>query len=31
MLLSIRGDMKVSQCCEPAMIAATARAVMPVL
>lgn len=29
MLLSIRGDVKVSQCCEPSMIAATARVVMP--
>ena len=31
MLLSIRGDVKVSQCCEPSMIAATARVVMPKL
>jgi len=30
-LLSIRGDAKVSQCCEPSMIAATARVAMPVL
>jgi amidase len=29
MLISIRGDVKVSQCCEPSMIAATARVVMP--
>jgi amidase len=29
MLLSIRGDVKVSQCCEPSMIAATARMIMP--
>lgn len=29
MLLSIRGDVKVSQCCEPSMVAATARVVMP--
>lgn len=29
MLLSIRGDVRVSQCCEPSMIAATARVVMP--
>ncbi len=31
MLMSIRGDVKVSQCCDPAMIAATARCVMPKL
>jgi amidase len=31
MLLSVRGDVKVSQCCEPSMVAATARVVMPVL
>ncbi len=31
MLLSIRGDVRVSQCCEPTMIAATARVVMPAL
>jgi amidase len=31
MLLSIRGDARVSQCCEPSMIAATARVAMPVL
>ncbi len=31
MLLSIRGDAKVSQCAEPSMIAATARVVMPKL
>ncbi len=29
MLLSIRGDVRVSQCAEPAMLAATARVVMP--
>lgn len=29
MLLSIRGDVKVSQCAEPTMVAATARVVMP--
>ncbi len=29
MLLSIRGDVRVSQCAEPAMVAATARMVMP--
>jgi len=29
MLLSIRGDVKVSQCCEPSIIAATARMIMP--
>lgn len=29
MLLSIRGDVKVSQCCDPAALAATARVVMP--
>jgi amidase len=29
MLLSIRGDMRVGQCAEPSMLAATARAVMP--
>lgn len=29
MLLSIRGDVKVSQCCDPRAIAATARVVMP--
>ncbi len=31
MLMSIRGDVKISQCCDPAMIAATARVVMPKL
>jgi amidase len=31
MLLSIRGDMRVGQCAEPSMLAATARAVMPKL
>jgi amidase len=31
MLLSIRGDMRVGQCAEPSMIAATARVVMPKL
>ena len=31
MLLSIRADMRVGQCAEPAMIAATARVVMPKL
>ena len=30
MLLSVRGDVKVSQCCEPSIVAATARVVMPV-
>jgi amidase len=29
MLLSIRGDTRVSQCAEPAMVAATARMIMP--
>jgi amidase len=29
MLLSIRGDVRVSQCCEPSAVAATARVVMP--
>ena len=29
MLLSIRGDVRVSQCCEPSALAATARVVMP--
>ncbi|MBI4572194.1 MAG: acetamidase/formamidase family protein [candidate division NC10 bacterium] len=29
MLTSIRGDVRVSQCCEPSMLAATARVVMP--
>jgi len=29
MLLSIRGDVKVSQCCDPSQVAATARVVMP--
>jgi amidase len=29
MLLSIRGDVRVSQCCEPSMVASTARVVMP--
>jgi amidase len=29
MLLSIRGDVRVSQCCDPATVAATARVVMP--
>ncbi len=31
MLMSVRADVKVSQCCDPAMIAATARVVMPKL
>jgi amidase len=31
MLLSIRGDVKVSQCCDPAILAATARVMMPKL
>ena len=31
MLLSIRGDVRVSQCCDPAAVAATARVVMPKL
>ena len=29
MLLSVRADARVSQCAEPAMIAATARMIMP--
>jgi amidase len=29
MLLSIRGDVRVSQCCDPAAVAATARVVLP--
>jgi len=29
MLLSVRGDARVSQCAEPAVVAATARMVMP--
>jgi len=29
MLLSIRGDVRVSQCCDPSAVAATARVVMP--
>jgi amidase len=29
MLLSIRGDVRVSQCCEPSVLAATARVVIP--
>ncbi|HSB73204.1 MAG TPA: acetamidase/formamidase family protein [Candidatus Methylomirabilis sp.] len=31
MLLSIRGDVRVSQCCDPAAVAATARVIMPKL
>jgi acetamidase/formamidase len=29
MLLSVRADARVSQCAEPAMVAATARMIMP--